>query len=244
MIPLKKRLPFAKKMKAVRVYYPSNLDEIQSFQFEQLTDKAKESFFELKQYDQAIEKFQKVIQTDPTLCSPYFKVVLIYFHKEDYQSGIEQLKHAVTLGNDHDWQKDIVVPIIEINTYVFQSVPIHLLWKLIEQQQHCFEESNYLTDFHDGLLGALMEVLKLHKTIPIDRLKAVYENVLVPLQNNEMFVIIGRLFEIGVRFLESNDKRVLLELPLEERNHLNDLLFPKEKASLQQNFNVLLQIPA
>ncbi len=50
----------------------------------------------------------------------------------------------------------------------------------------------------------------------------------IHLAEKEAFSVVCRLFDTGVRYLQEKDIRVLLELPLEERNKLQELLGREE----------------
>ncbi|MEE8584070.1 MAG: hypothetical protein V3T83_04390, partial [Acidobacteriota bacterium] len=64
--------------------------------------------------------------------------------------------------------------------------------------------------------------------ITLDRLVQIRDNVVSELAHQQRFQAVCQLFDVGVRYLESKDRRILMGLSVEERTVLEMLLKPVE----------------
>ena len=175
-------------------------------------------------YAEAIIRYQKAIALDSGVCVAHFNIALALFQSGDLDGGMRQLEGAVESGQSQDWDELIALSVGEINVHLLSHAPERRLSDLIERQRELFENGGFSGQFAEGLIGALTELLKEHRDIPLDRLLQLREGVIPQLSRDEQFSVVCRLFDTGVRFLQTQDMRVLLELPLEERATLQKLL--------------------
>jgi len=179
---------------------------------------------EMGSYEQAIEYYEKAIELDPSSCFPYFNIAFSLFQSGDLEAGLEQIANSVDAGQDQDWNEPITVCVNDINLHLLIHAPLDQLPDLIERQWRFFEGGQFAESFTEGLIGALTELIKKHSEIELERLTRLRKRVISKLSNEEPFSVVCRLFDIGVKYLETKDIRVLLELPLEERSRLEELL--------------------
>lgn len=173
---------------------------------------------------EAIAYYQKAVESDPSQCFPHFNIALSLLQIGDLNAGIKQLEQAIGACRNQDWSEDVVLCINEINVYLLKHASMDQLSNLFKQQKQIFEEGEFAGRLSESVIGALTELLEQHRDILLERLGQLREGVVAELAEEEQFSVVCRLFDTGVRFLEKNDIRVLLELPLEERRRLEELL--------------------
>ena len=124
---------------------------------------------------------------------------------------------------------EVTIAVDQINVDLLRQAPVEQLPGLIEQQTRLFEDSPFSESFTEGMIGALTELLKLHREIPAERLQQLRDRVIPQLATREEFSAACRLFDVGVRYIEAEDVKILLELPLEERSTLEKILTSEDQ---------------
>jgi DNA polymerase III delta prime subunit len=162
-------------------------------------------------------------------CFAHFNPALALFQSGDFEEGIKQMREAITAGEGKNWSEPLIVCLNIINLYLLKYASVNLLPSLIRQQQEIFRNRAFSSQFWEGMIGALTDLLKFHADIPLARLLQLRNEVISELAKEDQLKVVCRLFDTGVRFIQTKDVRVLLELPLEERSTLQKLL--NEEAS-------------
>lgn len=177
-------------------------------------------------YDEAIRCHRQVLDLEPRDCWANFNIALALFKSGDLEAGMKQMAASVEEGEHQDWSRSLPVCITEINENLFLYVELAPLLDLLSRQRQIFEDKPLRASFLQGLSGALMELLKKHDEAPTDRLRLLRNRVIPTLADTEELSVACRLFATGVSYLESRDTRVLLKLPREERQSLEEMLDP------------------
>jgi tetratricopeptide (TPR) repeat protein len=175
-------------------------------------------------FDEAIENYEKAIELDDTRCYPYFNIVLALFESGNHEAGMARLTQVLASGKEKDWGKQVSVCASEINVALLKRAPLATLPELIGHERRVFAESSYTEAFSEGMIGAITELLKTHRDIPLERMEELRVKLIPELAKEEDLSVVCRLFDTGIRYLATKNVRVLLELPLEERTTLERML--------------------
>ena len=153
-----------------------------------------------------------------------FGIALALFKSGDLEAGMKQVEASATAAENQDWSRSLPVYITDINEHLLLQVELDRLCDLLSRQRQIFEDAPLRDSFLQGLNGALMELLKKHDDAPAGRLRDLLDRVIPTLADAEELSVACRLFATGVSYLESRDIRVLLKLPREERQSLEQIL--------------------
>ena len=110
------------------------------------------------------------------------------FQTGDLDAGIHQLGRAVEAGQGRDWAEPITVCVNDIDLHLLRHAPLDQLTGLIEHQRRLFGKGSFSGPFSEGMIGALTELLKLHRDIPLERLLQLRDGVVSELGKEEEFV--------------------------------------------------------
>ncbi len=169
-------------------------------------------------------QIRQALDAEPGHCDANFDIAHTLFESGELDAGIEQMETAATTGQDQDWSSSLPLCVTNVNEYLLRNVEIDRLPDLLARQLHIFENGPLRNFFIEGLTGALMELLKKHEEIPIERFLALRDHLIPELAANEELSVACRLFATGVSNLETQDVRELLKIPLEERRSLEAIL--------------------
>ncbi|MBI4774357.1 MAG: tetratricopeptide repeat protein [Deltaproteobacteria bacterium] len=181
-------------------------------------------------HKEAIDRYRQAVELDPDDCFPRFNIALALFQSGDLQGCMEQIARTLEAGADRDWAEPAQVCIDEMNFELLRHGLFEGLPDLIKEQWDLFKDGPFRESFAEGFTGALTELLKRHREIPLERLVYLRDRVVSELSQEASFSVICRLFSIGVRYLQTKNLEVLLELPLEERSLLESILEEEEES--------------
>jgi len=173
---------------------------------------------------EAVAHYRQAVQLSPDHCPARLGIALALYGSDDYPGGVAALEQALQVCRDRNWEEGVAVCLNDINAYLLQNASLPELRGLVEHQAQLVGDSGYEKQFVEGVTGALTEVLSQHDQVPLDRLRAISDGPVADLAEREEFSVVCRLFNTAVRYLDSEDVRVLLELPLEERRRVEELL--------------------
>lgn len=176
------------------------------------------------QYEEAIKNYRRAIELEPNLCSAHFNISLTWLQAGDLERGLREMERALEIGRGRSWSEPVIVCVDDINAHLLANAPVHQLPDIIGRQRQLFKEGAFSESFDDGLTGALLELLARRRDVSLERLNKLNRKVIPKLSGDEPVRVACRLFDTGVRYLQTGDIRVLLELPLEERSLLRKLI--------------------
>ena len=158
-----------------------------------------------------------------------FNAALAYFRDGRLEAGLDQIKNALRTGWDEEWEKTASLEVYAINMFILTHGLVSEINRLRSQQQEIFDQVSLPHVFAEGLVAALSKILSRPSgEITLDRLVQIRDNVVSELARQQQFQVVCQLFDAGVRYLESKDRRMLMGLSLEERTVLERLLKPAE----------------
>ncbi len=140
----------------------------------------------------------------------------------DLDAVMQRLEIPAREGQGPISSDDLPIYISIISEQLLRQVAVAELLDLLTRQQIAVRSPLFIK----GLNRALMELLTRHEEIPLDRLMALRDQVIPQLSRTEGLVVACRLFSAGVDYLETQDLRVLLGLPREERQIFEEILKP------------------
>ena len=187
-----------------------------------------EVFRALGDYEGAIRCYRQYLQLESTDCYANFNIALALFESGDPDAGLKQMEIAARTGRDQDWSHPLPLSISKVGAYLLQEVESDQLPRLYRGQLKIFKDSPLRRTFIQGLIGALMGTIKKHDELALDRLVELRDRVLPVFSGIEELSVACRFFATGVSYLESRNRRVLLGLPREERQSLEEILASSE----------------
>ena len=174
--------------------------------------------------EEAIECYRRALDLEPEDCYATFNIALALIESGELDAGMKQMETGAEVGEDQNWSSQLPICITEINEHLLRTVDLDRIPELLSRQQLLFEERTLRAPFIQGLTGALMGLLEKHEEVPLERLVTLREQVIGLLAHVEELSVASRLLSIGVDYLETQDVRVLLKLPREERQSLEKIL--------------------
>ncbi len=168
--------------------------------------------------------YRRVLELEPENCYAIFNIAFALFESGELDAGIKQMEKAAKVGEDQDWSSQLPICITDINEHLLRHVKRDRLPGLLSRQRLIFKHALLRAPFTQGMTSALMGLLGEHEAIPLERLLALRDQVTAELAETEEFNVACRLFSTGVTYLETQDVRVLLKLPREERQSLEKIM--------------------
>ncbi|MCP4663721.1 MAG: AAA family ATPase [bacterium] len=169
-------------------------------------------------------EYHRALELDPRHCYAQFNISLSLFQSGDQEAGLRQMEIAAETEAAEDWETRMPECIKDINEYLLRNTDVDHLTEVIRRQRTIFDGNSLRDPFIQGLTASLMELLRQHDEVPLERLIEVRDRVIPDLAEAEDLSVACRLFEIGVTSLEPGNPRALLQLPLEERRSLEEIL--------------------
>jgi len=154
-----------------------------------------------------------------------FNAALASFRKGQFQAGLEQIRTTLATGWSKEWEEAAPLGVFGLNVFLLTEGPVPEIHRILTRQQQLFEDVALTHPYAAGLAAALLETLSRRgEDVTQDRLRQIRSAVTANLARQQQFQVACQLFDTGVRFLESQDQRILMELPIEERTLLEPIL--------------------
>jgi tetratricopeptide (TPR) repeat protein len=185
---------------------------------------------ELALFDEARECFQKAAEPLEMRALVYATTALTYFEHERYAEGLAVLEGIIALGVHEE--DDVTANALAAAAWILlRQCPVEIVARFVAGHRGALASSGRVRPLVLGLGQALTAALQSCDTIGLERLQALATSFIPELSRHEEFSVMSRLFATGVRYLGEKDERILLELPLEERNVLREMLTPPADAA-------------
>lgn len=157
----------------------------------------------LKRFKESIECYQQAIAINPDSFYPYFNIPLAYFQSGNFDEGFNELEKTIKVSIEKKWQDEVSICFEEINIYLLKYLSFILLEDVVKKELEMCDKYEFSEPFSTGFGNALMEILKRHKEVELERMKkivSINENLFSQLDS---FSVSSKLFEIGTSFLET-----------------------------------------
>jgi tetratricopeptide (TPR) repeat protein len=176
-------------------------------------------------FDEARRCYAEAAATEGLRSTVYTEVAMRYFENRQFERGLAILEDIAKQGSTID-ETTASFRVWSVFGPLLVHEQLGLLPRYFQGHHAAFVASGQLRNFTLGVSSVIQFLLKRHIDKPVEPLQAIAGQVLPELERYESLVVIGRLFSTGVRYLSEKDERILLELPLEERNVLRAMLSP------------------
>lgn len=178
----------------------------------------------LGMYPEAGTHYRKAVEAEPDDCDASFGLLLSEFMVGGIPLGNEALVATLQRAEECGWGEDVLTDLSEIYAKLLAGLEHYEFRQVVAQHRELLEKTGYQQQFVGAITLLLSEILRQHSKNSLQDLREVADGVVSDLAESQEFRVICRLFATGVRYLESSNIRVLLELPLEERVELERML--------------------
>jgi tetratricopeptide (TPR) repeat protein len=174
--------------------------------------------------DEARQCYEKAADIASPRALLYIVAAMAYFEHGRYEEGLAVLEYIIARGLEDDQAGVLCVSVVCICLLI--GSPLELLSTLFERHRAAFDAAGLARLFTLGVSQALRRLLQSRATVTLEHLAAIADRIVPELAQHEDLAVMSRLFATGVRYLSKRDERILLELPLEERDVLREMLAP------------------
>ncbi len=115
-----------------------------------------EEFAELSEYGEALQEYQKALQTNRTSSLAHYRIAEVYFLQNNYQSAANEFREAINGDQDPKW------------TEVWSHINLGKIFDITGQRERAVNEYNLAVRTKDNTQGAQEEAGKYLKT-PYER---------------------------------------------------------------------------
>lgn len=177
-------------------------------------------------FDEARSCFEKAAEQPRIRPLVYWSAATLYFAQGRYEEGLVVSESIVALGLEAD-EEGVALIVLLVGLSLFVTAPIELLTRFLERHHAVFRGAGQARAFLASVSQALTILLQSRDTIPLERLQALATVIVPALARHEELAVMSRLFATAVRYASEKDERILMELPLEERRVLAEMLTPR-----------------
>jgi tetratricopeptide (TPR) repeat protein len=174
--------------------------------------------------DEARRCYEKAAESASPRAGLYIVAAMAYVEHRRYEEGLAVLESIIAGGLEEDQASALCVSLV--CTFLLIGPPLERISTLFERHRAAFEAAGRARLFTLGVNQALHRLLQSRATRSLERLAAIAGQIVPVLAPHEDLAVMSRIFAVAVRYLSENDERILLELPLEERNVLQEMLTP------------------
>jgi len=178
----------------------------------------------IKRFKEAISAYGKEIEIDEEDRWQYYNISLTYFQMGDNTKGFDELKKAIDISKKREWKEEASIAFEENCQFFLESLSSLILKDIILKEYQICKDNDFLEPFTNGYGKALLTLFDKREKLELRRFQIIAEMNDELFSDEELLTVSTNLFKIGVRFLEKMDKKVLLELPKEERELLLKIL--------------------
>ncbi|MCP4549723.1 MAG: tetratricopeptide repeat protein, partial [bacterium] len=136
-------------------------------------------------HGEAVRQYHRTLELDPRNCYARFNISLSFFQAGYQKAGLRQMEIAAETEAAEDWKTGMPVCIKDINEYLLQNTDVDHLIEIIQRQRTIFEGNPLRDLFIQGLTASLMELLRQHDEVPIERLIEIRDRVITELSQAE-----------------------------------------------------------
>lgn len=183
-----------------------------------------EILFSLRSPSLASQMFRLAIKTDPADRGAKIFLAAHRYSEGDPNGATKLLRKAQSSPHFVEQLNSLRSPISRLIDSTLRDAPLEVVEESLMSQIECFGEKNALDFYCDVLESALVSLVRDHETLPLARLRSIGTWLSSRLREFSKLTVACRMFESAVGFLESRDKRILLDMPLEERRVLAEIL--------------------
>lgn len=172
----------------------------------------------------ALQLFRRAAEVDPADCGAKIYLAAHRYSEGKPTGATKMLRKALSSPGFVEQSDSLRTPLSRLIGSTLRDAPLEVIEVSIMDQIDCFDEINALGIYCDTLESALVTLLRDHETLPLARLHSIGAWLSPRLREFNNLSVACQMFDSTVRFLETQDRRILLDMPLEERRVLAEIL--------------------
>ena len=175
-------------------------------------------------YDEALDRYEAVIAHAPEACFPWFNIALTHLRADRPEAAFEALTRALAAGGGAGWGDEVALCLSDLGAEILGRSARDRVASRLARFVEAVRASRQAGHLATGLTGAVSAVLRADTGSDPAHLAAVHDALVAVTGQDLDYEVLRRWTDIASRYRASTDPRVLLELPLEERRKLTELL--------------------